>query len=127
MCKVGKINDAKELFSSLFEIGLQPDVYVYNAIMKGLCQQGLMDEAYKVFKDMEKVGCLPNNCCYNIIIQGFLKHEDLPKASELINEMVDKGFSADAATTELIVHLSLNNDLILSKLRNRSEASKGVQ
>uniref|UniRef100_A0A199UCK5 Pentacotripeptide-repeat region of PRORP domain-containing protein n=2 Tax=Manihot esculenta TaxID=3983 RepID=A0A199UCK5_MANES len=67
--------------------------------MKGLCQQGLMDEAYKVFRDMEKGGCLPNNFSYNIIIQGFLKHEDLPKASELINEMVDKGFSADATTT----------------------------
>uniref|UniRef100_A0A2C9W641 Pentacotripeptide-repeat region of PRORP domain-containing protein n=3 Tax=Manihot esculenta TaxID=3983 RepID=A0A2C9W641_MANES len=91
--------------------------------MKGLCQQGLMDEAYKLFKDMEKVGCLPNNCCYNIIIQGFLKHEDLPKASELINEMVDKGFSADDATTELVVHLSQNNNLILRLLKVRNEGS----
>uniref|UniRef100_A0A199UCK7 Pentacotripeptide-repeat region of PRORP domain-containing protein n=1 Tax=Manihot esculenta TaxID=3983 RepID=A0A199UCK7_MANES len=99
MCKAGKINDAKELFSSLFE-------------------NGLMDEAYKVFKDMEKVGCLPNNCCYNIIIQGFLKHEDLPKASELINKMVDKGFSADVATMELIVdewRSCISNDQVAGK------------
>ncbi|KAG8646604.1 hypothetical protein MANES_09G016680v8 [Manihot esculenta] len=72
---------------------------------------------------MEKGGCLPNNWCYNIIIQGFLKHEDLPKASELINEMVDKGFSADDATTELVVHLSRNNDLILRLLKVRNERS----
>uniref|UniRef100_A0A199UCL3 Pentacotripeptide-repeat region of PRORP domain-containing protein n=1 Tax=Manihot esculenta TaxID=3983 RepID=A0A199UCL3_MANES len=97
MCKAGKINDAKELFSRLFKNGLQPDVYICSAIMKGLCQA------------------------------GFRRHNDLPKASELINEMVDKGFSADATTTDMVVHLLHNDDLFLSKLRNRSEASKRFQ
>ncbi|KAG8646637.1 hypothetical protein MANES_09G018580v8 [Manihot esculenta] len=113
MCKAGKINDAKELFSSLFENGSQPNVHIYSAIMKGLCQKGLIDEAYKIFRDMERGG-------------WFLRHENLPKASELINEMVDKGFSADATTTELVVHLSRNDDLILRKLRDSFEATKCI-
>uniref|UniRef100_A0A199UA99 Uncharacterized protein n=1 Tax=Manihot esculenta TaxID=3983 RepID=A0A199UA99_MANES len=37
--------------------------------------------------------------------------------------MVDRGFSADDATTELVVHLSRNNDLILRLLKVRNEGS----
>lgn len=48
---------------------------------------------------MEDGGCLPDGCCYNVIIQGFLRHKELAKASQLIDEVVDKGFSADATTT----------------------------
>ncbi|XP_057988959.1 putative pentatricopeptide repeat-containing protein At1g12700, mitochondrial [Hevea brasiliensis] len=100
MCKAGRLNDAKELFFRHFEKGLQPNVYTYSTIIKGLCKEGLLDEAYKVFRGMEKSGCVPNGCCYNVIIQGFLRHEDVAKATQLIDEMVDKGFSADATTFE---------------------------
>uniref|UniRef100_A0A199UCJ0 Pentatricopeptide repeat-containing protein n=1 Tax=Manihot esculenta TaxID=3983 RepID=A0A199UCJ0_MANES len=81
--------------------------------------EGAWEEVRKFYtKHIRYVGgCLPNNCCYNIIIQGFLKHEDLPKVSELINEMVDKGLSADATTTELVVRLLCNDDLILRLLK----------
>ncbi|KAF2298367.1 hypothetical protein GH714_023304 [Hevea brasiliensis] len=102
MCRAGRLTDAKELFSRLFEKGLQPDVYTYSIIIKGLCNEGLLDEAYKVFRGMEECGCLPNGCCYNVIIQGFLRHKDIPEATLLIDEMVDKGFSADATTFELV-------------------------
>lgn len=55
-----------------------------------------------------------------------MRHEDVEKASQLINEMVDKGFSADGMTTELVMHLSLHDDLILGKLQNRFEGPKGL-
>ncbi|KAF2298418.1 hypothetical protein GH714_023519 [Hevea brasiliensis] len=126
MCRAGRLTDAKELFSRLFEKGLQPDVYTYSIIIKGLCNEGLLDEAYKVFRGMEECGCLPNGCCYNVIIQGFLRHKDIPEATLLIDEMVDKGFSADATTFELVIHLLRNDDLILTKLRNHSKCSKGA-
>lgn len=36
-----------------------------------------------------------------VILYLFLRHEDVPKALQLIS----KGFSADATTDELIIHL----------------------
>uniref|UniRef100_A0A2C9UPL7 Pentacotripeptide-repeat region of PRORP domain-containing protein n=1 Tax=Manihot esculenta TaxID=3983 RepID=A0A2C9UPL7_MANES len=106
LCRVGNLNDAKKFFSRLLEKGVQPNVYTYSTFIKGLCKEGLLDEAYQVFRGMEDSGCLPNDC-------WFLRHEDVPKASQLIDEMVDKGFSADTTTTELVIHLSHNDGLIL--------------
>ncbi|KAF2309091.1 hypothetical protein GH714_000416 [Hevea brasiliensis] len=119
LCRAGKLNDAKEFFSRLFEKGLQPEVYTYGAIIKGLCKEGLLDEAYKVFRGMEDGGCSPNGCCYNVIIQGFLRHGDVPKASQLIEEMVGKGFSADATTTKLQSAIELREEIKQSAIDTR--------
>ncbi|CAI0540218.1 unnamed protein product [Linum tenue] len=54
---------------------------------------------------MEASGCAPNSRSYNAIITGFLQHKDPLDAAELIQEMVSKGFSADATTMSLIVGL----------------------
>ncbi|KAJ9178665.1 hypothetical protein P3X46_010532 [Hevea brasiliensis] len=113
--KAGKFNDAKELFSRLSENGLQPDFFTYGTIIKGLCKEGLLDEAYKVFSEMKEGGCLPNSC-YNVIVQGFLRHKDVPRASQLIDEIFYKGFFADDTTTELVFLLLHGGDLILRKL-----------
>lgn len=58
------------------------------------------------------------DCCYNVIFQGFLRHDSMRKASQLIDEIVDKGFSADATTTKFVICLLLNDNLIPRKLRN---------
>ncbi|XP_021639314.2 pentatricopeptide repeat-containing protein At3g22470, mitochondrial-like [Hevea brasiliensis] len=99
MCKAGKINDAKELFSRFFENGSQHDVYTYGRIIKGLCKEGLLNEAYKVFRGMGERGCLSDDYCNNVIIQEFLKRKHVARASQFLDEMVGKGFSADATTT----------------------------
>ncbi|KAF2298387.1 hypothetical protein GH714_023424 [Hevea brasiliensis] len=153
--EAGRPGNALEVFKSMCSYGQQPNVMTFSTILNGLCKQGnldealtlfkameksrlkvncvsynilingLLDEAYKVFRGMEECGCLPNGCCYNVIIQGFLRHKDIPEATLLIDEMVDKGFSADATTFELVIHLLRNDNLILTKLRNRSKCSKG--
>uniref|UniRef100_A0A2C9W657 Pentacotripeptide-repeat region of PRORP domain-containing protein n=1 Tax=Manihot esculenta TaxID=3983 RepID=A0A2C9W657_MANES len=138
LCKQGDLDDALTLFNVMEKSRLKPDHVIYNilinepdvdtysTIIKGFCNEGLLDEAYKTFRGVEDGGCLPDGCCYNVIIQGFLKLKELTKASKLIDEMVDKGFSANATTAELVIHLSQNEDLILSRLRNRSEGSEDV-
>ncbi|KAJ9162528.1 hypothetical protein P3X46_022293 [Hevea brasiliensis] len=127
LCIDGKINGAVDFFNDMVAGGYQPNTRTYNVIVNALCKCGKKKyEAYKVFRGMKKSGCLPNDCCYNVIIQGFLKHKDVSKATQLINEMVDKGFSAHATAFELVIHLSPNEDLIVRKLRNRSKFSKGA-
>ncbi|XVE84502.1 hypothetical protein DITRI_Ditri17bG0018700 [Diplodiscus trichospermus] len=51
--------------------------------------------------------CFPNSCCYNAMIQSFLRNSCISKAIQLLEEMVDKGFSTDACPTTLFVSLVL--------------------
>ncbi|KAJ6871842.1 hypothetical protein NC651_031039 [Populus alba x Populus x berolinensis] len=58
---------------------------------------------------MEEDGCTPDKCAYNVIIQGFLQHKDPSMARQLVEEMVNRGFSADAATRALLNDLPTND------------------
>lgn len=68
MCRARKLNDAKKLWSRIFENGLLPHAYTYSTMMKGFCSEGLLDEACKVFTGMKEGGYLPNGCWYFITI-----------------------------------------------------------
>ncbi|KAJ6873299.1 hypothetical protein NC651_032237 [Populus alba x Populus x berolinensis] len=109
LCKCGKLKDGKELFSRLIDEGLKPNVYTYTALVGALCKEGLIIEAHKLFRKMEEDGCTPDKCAYNVIIQGFLQHKDPSMARQLVEEMVNRGFSADAATRALLNDLPTND------------------
>ncbi|KAF2317500.1 hypothetical protein GH714_023096 [Hevea brasiliensis] len=111
LCKCGKTDVVVGLLKEMVERGCEPDVVTYSAIIDALCKDKLVIEALDLFSRMRN--------------KGFLKHKDVSKATQLIDEMVDKGFSAHATTFELVIHLSPNDDLIVRKLRNRSKCSKG--
>ncbi|MFQ6641130.1 hypothetical protein Gotur_014780 [Gossypium turneri] len=53
--------------------------------------------------------CSPDSCCYNVMIRGFLRNNSTSKATQLLTEMVGKGFSADIFTATLfmdfIIHI----------------------
>ncbi|XVE84589.1 hypothetical protein DITRI_Ditri17bG0024700 [Diplodiscus trichospermus] len=74
-------------------------------MINGLCKEGLPDEAYHLFRTMGDNGCLPNSCSFNVMIQGLLRNSYTSKAIQLLEEMVDKGFSVDASTAILFVDL----------------------
>ncbi|KAJ6329865.1 hypothetical protein OIU76_008650 [Salix suchowensis] len=52
---------------------------------------------------MEEVGCPPDDISYHVIIRGFLHHKDESRAVQLIGEMRDRGFAADAGPGLLTV------------------------
>jgi pentatricopeptide repeat protein len=99
MCKFGNLKDARKLFSELFVQGLLPNVQIYTTIINNLCKEGLLDEALEAFRNMEGDGCPPDEFSYNVIIRGFLQHKDESRAAQLIGEMRDRGFVAEAGTT----------------------------
>lgn len=77
------------------------------------------------FIEMEEDGCMPNFCSYNVIIRGFLLHKDTSKARKL-NEMVNRGFSADSATKTLLGDLfPIDGSPALKKLLVPSEGCQG--
>ncbi|MBA0817550.1 hypothetical protein Gohar_028101 [Gossypium harknessii] len=63
-----------------------------------------------MFGSMGDNGCLPNSCCYNVMIQGFLRNSYPSKATQLLMEMVGKGFSADIFTVTLFMDLIVHSN-----------------
>ncbi|MFQ6657568.1 hypothetical protein Gotur_027189 [Gossypium turneri] len=84
-------------------------------MINGLCKEGLPDEAYRLFGNMGDNDCLPNSCCYNVMIRGFLRNSYASKATQLLTEMVGKGFSADIFTALLFMDLIIysNKSILL--------------
>lgn len=71
--------------------------------------------------------CAPDKCAYNVIIQGFLQHKDPSMARRLVEEMVNRGFSADAATRALLNDLPTNDIPALKTLIGFCEDHWGVK
>ncbi|MBA0845223.1 hypothetical protein Goarm_022570 [Gossypium armourianum] len=63
-----------------------------------------------MFGSMGDNGCLPNSCCYNVMIRGFLRNSYPSKATQLLMEMVGKGFSADIFTVTLFMDLIVHSN-----------------
>ncbi|CAL5351065.1 unnamed protein product [Camellia sinensis] len=74
-------------------------------MIRGLCEEGLLHEAKELFVKMEQSGCLPNDVTYNTIIRGFIGQHKCYEALILVEEMVQRGFSADAFNFPLIVDI----------------------
>ncbi|KAK8627066.1 hypothetical protein V6N13_134694 [Hibiscus sabdariffa] len=107
LCKTGHIEEAKELFHKLSVESLKPTVHTYTIMINGFCKEGLPDEAYRLFKSMGGNECLPNSISYNVMVQGLFRNNYTSKATQLLAEMVEKGFSADLCTATLYVDLLL--------------------
>ncbi|KAG6738019.1 hypothetical protein POTOM_059555 [Populus tomentosa] len=133
LCTAGKAAQAVEFFYDFVARGSQPNVHTYTTIINGLwlqpnfqicttiintlCKEGLVDEAFEAFRKMEEDGCSPDEWSYNVIIRGFLQHKDASRVVQLIGEMRDKGFFADARTKALVMDL-LSSDENLENSSN---------
>ncbi|KAL0357439.1 UNVERIFIED_CONTAM: hypothetical protein Scaly_1429600 [Sesamum calycinum] len=105
LCKAGKLDNARSLFSSLPSKGLQPDVVTYGAMIKGCCQEGLLEEAKNILMNMKLKSCFPNSLIYNVIVRGFLAKGEFGEAAMFHEEMVDRGLSPDYSTLTLLLDL----------------------
>ncbi|XP_038711729.1 putative pentatricopeptide repeat-containing protein At1g12700, mitochondrial [Tripterygium wilfordii] len=112
LSKGEKLIIARELFSCLSIKGLNPDIKTYNILINGLCKEGDLSEAYDLIREMEGTDCPPNGGTYNTIIRGLFRNNNTSLAVQLLHEMVDKGFSGDVSTAEMVVRLISFKELI---------------
>ncbi|KAF2587299.1 hypothetical protein F2Q70_00037147 [Brassica cretica] len=57
---VDKVEDAFDLFCSLFSKGMKPTVVTYTTMITRFCRRGLIHEADALFRKMKQDGFLPN-------------------------------------------------------------------
>lgn len=75
----------------------------------GLCKQGQVLEAVKLLEGLESTSCPPNEAMFDIIIQGYLIVGDLIMALQYKGNMISKGFSLHASTTEKLIMCAAND------------------
>ncbi|XP_043714385.1 pentatricopeptide repeat-containing protein At5g57250, mitochondrial [Telopea speciosissima] len=71
-CKVGRINEALEIFDA-YRTSLFPDVVCYNCIIRGLCENGMLDMAIEVFTELIEKGLPPSKATYMMVIRSLFK------------------------------------------------------
>nr|GLL49839.1 putative pentatricopeptide repeat-containing protein At1g12700, mitochondrial [Ipomoea trifida] len=98
VCKIGRLNIARNVFNGLISKGRRLDVNTYNVMINGLCRGGFLDEALELLRKMEKNDCLPDTVTYNVILQEFVREKKCHEANLLLDEMVGKGISIDRCT-----------------------------
>ncbi|XP_063940582.1 pentatricopeptide repeat-containing protein At1g63130, mitochondrial-like [Daucus carota subsp. sativus] len=105
LSKNGHLENARSLFDNLPLKGLRPDVKTYTMMIQAYCHEGLLDEANELFRKMEANECLPNDVTYNMLIRGCLQNKNYYEAGVLLDEMLGRGFAADASTASVFVDL----------------------
>lgn len=105
LCKVGKLDIARNLFDQLPSKGLRPSVQIYTTLIGSLYQEGLDEEAKCLLFEMEKNGCAPNEVTYNAIVWSLLKRNKVYEAIPFMEEMYKRGFLAHSANVSMLLNV----------------------
>ncbi|KAL5058332.1 hypothetical protein RYX36_029936 [Vicia faba] len=95
LCKVGRSDEAMRLFNEAIEIGLIPNVVIFNALIQGYSREGRPVEGVGVLKMMKEHGCVPDCISYSTALHGLLKWDEIVAALWVYKEMVEIGFEVD--------------------------------
>ncbi|CAN7084478.1 unnamed protein product [Brassica oleracea var. botrytis] len=127
-----KSEELVSLFEELKASGIKPDVYSFNAMIRGSINKGKMEEAKTWYEEIVKQGYRPDKATLALLIPALCKAEDFGCAielcketfskrylvgqttlQELVNELVKGGKRGEA---EEIVEIAKNNDFLKFKL-----------
>lgn len=106
LCKIGKINEAKELLKEM-EMEMKdcsPSVVTYTCLIHGLCQLNNLDEAMAFLQEMEAKKIIPNVYTYSSLINGLCKNGRSSEAMELLEVMVGKRHKPNMVTYSTLLH-----------------------
>ncbi|KAL2524654.1 putative Pentatricopeptide repeat-containing protein [Abeliophyllum distichum] len=99
LVKIRQFDMVIRLFDELFSrSGLQPDVYVYTALVRSLLALKEYDSAIEAMSWVEKNGCKLNVVIYNVLIRGLCKGGRVFEAVDVKKALGSKGLGADVVT-----------------------------
>ncbi|XP_042039352.1 pentatricopeptide repeat-containing protein At5g57250, mitochondrial-like [Salvia splendens] len=89
-CKVGRINEALEIFDD-FRRASSPSAASYKLIILGLCNEGMVDMATDVFLEYMWKGMTLDRTVHMTLIEATLNRKGADSVSEIICRMKDIG------------------------------------
>jgi len=104
MCNVGRLKDAMMVWKHMLGRGCAPDTIAYTSMIKGLCMSGMVDGGLRLFNDMLAKGdAKPDAISYNVMLGGLIRTNNLPRAMDLLNQMLDQRCDPDAVTCNIFL------------------------
>ncbi|XP_050229007.1 pentatricopeptide repeat-containing protein At2g17670-like [Mercurialis annua] len=91
VCNAKSLCEGMRLLRMYRNCGVEPDCFLYNAIMKGFCKLGKNGEVVEVFKNMKEDGVEPDLLTYNSLIIGLSKCGRVRDALMYLQVMVESG------------------------------------
>lgn len=73
LCKMGRIQEAVNLFEKLQVEGIQPDAITYNTLICWHCRDGMFDDACLLLHQGVKNDIVPNDVTWYILVSNFFK------------------------------------------------------
>ncbi|KAL0302022.1 UNVERIFIED_CONTAM: Pentatricopeptide repeat-containing protein, mitochondrial [Sesamum radiatum] len=98
----GKADKAVKVFLSMHEHGCQQDLHSFNAFLDVLCKSKRAEMAYRLFK-IFRGRFRADVISYNIIANGFCLKKLMPRALEVMNEMVERGLEPTLTTYNILL------------------------
>ena len=89
-CKVGKIDEAVEIFDEFRSTGIS-SVACYNCLISGLCNSGMVDMATEVFIELNEKGLALDVGIYTMLIKAVVEKKGAPKIANLLCRLENMG------------------------------------
>lgn len=104
LCRVSKINEAKELLKEMEMKDCSPSVITYTSLIHGLCQLNYLDEAIGLLQEMEAKNITPNVYTYSSLLNGLCKNGRSFEGIELLEVMIRKNHKPNMVTYSTLLH-----------------------
>lgn len=106
----------------------RPDHVSYTTVVSAFVKIGEMEKAREVLAEMTRIGVRANLITYNILLKGYCQQLQIPKAKEIMREMVDDaGIEPDVVSYNTLVDGCILVDDSAGALRYFNEMrAKGI-
>ncbi|CAA6658278.1 unnamed protein product [Spirodela intermedia] len=85
-----RTTEAAEIVERLPGMGLRPDTFTFNSLIKGHCEAGNLDDARKVFENLTKNGCRPNRETFETMVPRLCQAGELDLALSMCKESISR-------------------------------------
>ncbi|XP_039134880.1 pentatricopeptide repeat-containing protein At5g62370-like [Dioscorea cayenensis subsp. rotundata] len=98
-----KIELAWEYILHLPDIGLVPNLHIYNGMINGFCRGNMRNNVNALIDPMDKAGVVVNQVTCNILMGAHINSGEIDCATELFNQMNRNGCMADNVTLDTLI------------------------
>ncbi|CDY36413.1 BnaC05g10140D [Brassica napus] len=101
LIKLGRVDEAVELFREMTCEGIDPDVVNYTTLIGGCCQHGRCGQAIDLIMEMESKGKPPDIVVYNVLAGGLARNAE--NAYGVLKLMEDRGVKPTSVTHSMVI------------------------
>ncbi|KAF3587927.1 hypothetical protein F2Q69_00026616 [Brassica cretica] len=101
LIKLGRVDEAVDLFREITCEGIDPDVVNYTTLIGGCCQHGRCGQAIDLIMEMESKGKPPDIVVYNVLAGGLARNAE--NAYGILKLMEDRGVKPTSVTHSMVI------------------------